>query len=1194
MLKVDARLGGTLSLIPNFLQLSDITLSVQFQRRGFEFQTNGSARIGDVNLYMSVSRHSGITEASAHVPVFSLSSLISGFGTSFIPAGDDLAGTLQQSKFASFSVHKADFEIKKTATGSWLSARGTAVIPGLKNTAMSLLGLNLGSRNRKIALTVEFAGARLSETVNSLSGLDISDIPSFGQLSMPKMVVIIANSNITRPTEFQFPSEAANKFPTTKGAAVHFQRIVAAGKTSVMKMRLKPTDFDIQLANSVTLQEIIGAIIPPMEDTPMFGLLPDIVPGVFTSPVTRLMYNKTQGRFLVQGSVGAANLIPNLLSLEDGVFSGEIITTKTKASRGTASTSKHQYQLSVDGIAVLAGLRLAMKIAYQQKSGSFSIRITSPTDRIELSKMFDTISPLGISNPIVNTLGLDRIVINKPLFQVSHKTRSTAFRVSGSPSIPVFGNFGMELVANSRPKTLIVSFSKSDTSLLGFLNSLTGIDLSGVPFLTMFSGPSAIGVAISPQEFRVLPERFNTYPLSELTQLQSGLGALIKFGLPAKEVCSRDHFCNFFQTILGDHKVTFRITGVTGPKMTFSYRIPAEISIAGWKMYNADLGVKLGLGPPAVGLTNIEMDVPVDVDQTLHFRGALTIDAAVNADARLEVNGIWEHPFRIPFLSIGNILGRLEINVPCVICPVSFAIGGEIAIGQQCFGGNEANCIKAQGYVSVSADDPEDNFLYFRLNQFNYPKMLQAMGIPGLSAISSVSYVTAKDVVVSFTRKDRVLPSGYGTTPVPAGLQMRGTMNLLGMSDLHFNLKVELLHGSVVKSINATVAIGKLDLGPGGLVTLSSFSSATAGPVCVLEAVVLPKPTFIFRLDGMLRIPILSAEASAYVIIDDKGIFAHTQHTHLLGHYVDLKLRAEFESVARPQSFKGFHLEGRFRALGQDVMKGVRERLFDAQRGLNSALDAAVGAFRQAEQVLNNAINHEGAMISAREARQAEFDRANQALQSARDHVDNVCHYKNCNGRKTIPTPCIKQKCTCPRYPCCGGWPPSCSWCCNTVCVPYTSTCGTHTIPWVDPVCTAHNVACGTMKETAQLAVGAAQGTVRTAGDALDEATRAMESAMAEVARLRPLSTAAEGAASAARAAVNSIAGAINGFFNSFHINSVTFAASLDSTSKGFIAIDLDITVAGTRHRFRPTVNLRDLSSVISEAARRMYPAFIK
>ena len=1168
-------------------------IEMTIKGKKFDLDLRGFGSLGNLDLDMKLVKVGRNLIATTTIPSITTSSLISALGASFIPGGDGVASVLEDGGFNSFSVEDAIITVTKQPNATSLTVDAKAVIPVLPETRMNLVALDLNTKQRKVALALDVAKSRLSDIVDSLSGVDIRDVPYLGDLEIPAVGIVIANNNIKLPSGYAFRSPLLNAFPVTKGASLNFQRSIA-NKITTMKMKLKPSDFDIELSNSLTLQEAIGALIPPMKDTPMYNLLPTVVPGVFTTSVTRLMYNKTAGRFLVEGKVGSATLIPNLLSIENAVFSGEVITAQQKGgtSKGTTSSSKQRYRLAVDGIAVLAGLRLAIKIAYDQVVGSFYLRITSPTDRIELSKMFQAIGPLGTDNPVVNALGLDRVVIDKPLFEVSQKSSTTSFRVSGSPNIPRFGSYGMELIASTRPRQLIVTFSKSDASLTGFLNALTGIDLSGVPFLTMFSGPSAIGVTISPQDFKVLPKPFTTYPLNEITQVQSGLGAIVKFGLPAEAVCSQDMFCNFFHTILGDRKITFRITGVTGPKMTFSYRLPGEIGIAGWKLYKVDLGVKLGSGAPAVGLTNIEMDIPVNDGQKLHFTGALTIDAASNADAKLQIDGIWQKAFGIPFLAVGNALGRLKINIPCPICPVAFAIGGEIAIGTNCFSGNSANCIMSQGYLSMAADDPDENFLYYRLNQFSYRDLLKAMGLPDIPGLQSVDHVTAKDVVFSVSRKDRVLPSGFGTVSIPAGVYMKGKINLFNAANLDFNLAVDVLFGAVVKSINASITLSPINLGPGGLVRFTSTKNPALGPSTVLQATLLPLPKFYFRLDGKLSIPSLRAEASAFAVIDDNGIHVNTVAS-LLSFRAEFDMRAAFESVSRPQSFKGFRLVGKFTTLAESIMKGVHDNLNKAKQRLNSALNSAVSAARAAEKKLNDAIDELNVLKNTKAARERAFNSASRDLQSARHHVNNVCHYKNCNRHKSVPKPCTKTKCTCvPKpWPCCSGW--SCRTCCGTVCIPYISTCGTHQVPYVDPICTADNGRCAIQKETAKAALFLAEQTIKGTQTALNEATKAVNAATKKVGDLRPLSNAANAASAAARAAFDGITSIVNGFFNSFQVHGARFDVDLSSITNGHVCVNFDITVTGTRHRFKLCVNLNNLVNAITAFGKRMFSRFL-
>ena len=288
--------------------------------------------------------------------------------------------------------------------------------------------------------------------------------------------------------------------------------------------------------------------------------------------------------------------------------------------------------------------------------------------------------------------------------------------------------------------------------------------------------PSAIGITLSANNIDKIPFPITSYPLNETTSIERGLGFNVAFRLP--DSCGSDKICGFFKKLLGNQHILFRVTGINGPHATVAFRLPGRIKLGSFKIFNIDFGFTVSAtAPPQIGLTNIEMKIPVPKGTPLHFRGQLLIDAAFNVQARLQMIGIYQKAFGIPILAFGNIDAGFRTRIDCPICVSQLRLGGEIAIGKKCYAGNAHNCIKARAIINIDAIDAKNNFFYFQTEPVQLPQTtsgcLEFQTCLGLVLLDAVS---VRKVEASYSLIDRNIPSGIvpGGVTIKAGLGAQG------------------------------------------------------------------------------------------------------------------------------------------------------------------------------------------------------------------------------------------------------------------------------------------------------------------------------------------------------------------------------------------------------------------------------------
>ena len=747
------------------------------------------------------------------------------------------------------------------------------------------------------------------------------------------------------------------------------------------------------------------------------------------------------------------------------------------------------------------------------------------------------------------------------------------YRAYGRPVFPKFGDFEAQVVGATQPNRLLFMLNKQDGNILEALAKLIGVDFSGLPFLQMFANPASLGIMFSSQDFLRLPIRPVGKPLDDLKTVKKGISIVAKFQLTK---CNGDAFCQFFKTILGDQEMTFTASEIRGRSVTISAKIPGAISFAGFSLKNIEAGLRLQ-GTPSFGLTNIELDVPTPDSQTLHFVGSLTVDPAQNADASLQMNGIYDKPLGFPFAAIGNLRARIRTNIACPLCVSALSLGGEIRLGRNCLGSEENDCIIGQGYFGVDSVEPENNFFYFSLNEFSYSKLLRAIGVPRIPGMQILDMTSVRGVQLSYSVSGATLPAGRvpNAVQVPAGLVLKGNMTFLWFVGVNVDIVVSTTL-SVVTSVRGSLSVDPVNIGP--LLSLTSATDSRKGPSFTINVGISP-PRFGVNLDGQFRIPTLGVNVKAIGEVDTKG-FKISVSTPIHGIPATFNCSANFKKPAKPTSFQNARMSGSIGGnVAAKISSGVGSALRSVQNELNSKLNTAKAVLKKAEDVAKDLLDDKKAKEAVRDSKRAAKDEAQSAYDAVKKEMNALC--PSCSKICGVPKPCTKQKCSCGvKYPC--GWKKKC---CKKVCVPYTTTCGTYCTP--DPACTAARESCESARSAAKLSYEGVKKTLDGATKAFNAANYAFQEAASKVNEYNPVVVLARETVKTIQDLLNQILDIINPF--PFVINRIGFDLEVGSVRKTAMSVTMKMTIAGRPQSLDVSLNLEDPASIAQSLARRYF-----
>ena len=715
--------------------------------------------------------------------------------------------------------------------------------------------------------------------------------------------------------------------------------------------------------------------------------------------------------------------------------------------------------------------------------------------------------------------------------------------------------------------------NKQDGNLLEAIAKLIGVDFSGLPFLQMFANPASTGIMFSSRDFLRLPIKPVGKPLNELTTVKSGISIIAKFRLTK---CNRDIFCQFFKTILGDQEMTFTASEIQGRSVTISAKIPGTISFAGFTLKNVEAGLRLQ-GTPSFGLTNIALDVPTPDSQTLHFVGSLTVDPAQNADASMQMNGIYDKPLGFPFAAIGNLRARIRTNIACPLCVSALSLGGEIRLGRNCLGSGENDCILGQGYFGVDSVEPENNFFYFSLNEFSYSKLLTAIGVPRFAGMQILDMTSVRGVQLSYSVSGATLPGSRvpNAVQVPAGLVLKGNMTFLWFVGVNVDIVVSTTLG-VVTSVRGSLSVDPVNIGP--LLSLTSATDRSKGPSFTINVGISP-PRFGVNLDGQFKIPTLGVDVKAVGEIDSEG-FKISVSTPIFGIPATFNCSANFKKPAEPTSFQSARMSGSIGGnVAAKISNGVGSALRSVQNKLTSKLNDAKAVLKKAEDVAKNLLDDKKAKEAIRDSKRAAKDAAKSAYDAVKKELDALC--PKCSKICGIPKPCTKQACTCGiKYPC--GWN---SWCCKTTCVPYTTTCGTYCTP--DLACETARESCKAARSAAKLSYDGVKSTLDGAAEAFNAANDAFQEAARKVNEYNPVVVLARETVKTIEDLMDQLLDIIDPL--PFVINRIGFDLEVGSVRETAMSVTMEMTIAGRPETLDVSLNLKDPASIGESLARRYF-----
>ena len=557
------------------------------------------------------------------------------------------------------------------------------------------------------AFAADFGPLRLSNLIRKVTSVDISRVPFFGTLSIPRLGLTISSGYITSsllPNAFCKEGLLSKMSVTIPKGLQAFVKLKLGSYKPTLKMTYFQSSLKFKVTDNGKLP--IGSLLStiPKVDIQSFRLPPGIR-NILQFQIEFFSFDTDSRELMIDTQ------FPGKLSF----FRGFITITKPEVKVHAILKHPRKVYFDVSGAIKIGKGDYEVTISRDRSTSKYNLKASFKT--IPISDFIHSFSAKLIPKSLHRALKkFIRFRIDNAKLVVPLGTKNPQIHLSGTPVIGGFKTVHMSsIIFRQGKKTYLVQgFQLGKVSLASIIRQITRKDLRRIAFLNQHLNTALV---ISPV---TLPPDLRLYG-SQLSDILITKGVSIRALLHWPPNCAQDNFCAVAQRSLGsDAKFTLQGTFVNLQSFTLS----AGVS-----------NVRLGSG---VVLQRAALQIRVGVENAVGIYGAIflkkvgvTLSASLRTGTRgvvLQGNleGCWKKAFGAKWLSICNLHLLIAIQ-PTVTLVGALEIGGEVRIGNPaCL----TKPITARGYVGIDQLSPRDSFYYVELkNSLTVGTVLQAFCI---------------------------------------------------------------------------------------------------------------------------------------------------------------------------------------------------------------------------------------------------------------------------------------------------------------------------------------------------------------------------------------------------------------------------------------------------------------------------------
>ena len=944
---VIATLGyGSQVIIPNVFSLENITLSLSVNLQKVSTLTvtfSGDFIIGSTTIpvkavYSRASRDIKVTATASQTRI------------NFQAIAKQLVGLKLPS-----ALRKSVTVPKFTVTGIVTSGKSELIISSTGGSIQVYIIYKKTKTSMK-AIAVDMPNIRLASVLKDIIQRDISGIPYFGKVSLPRIALTYASHNVSLPRNIFTQSHLLN----TIGSSLE------KGLTALIKFSFsdKPIKLHYGRGSFLRFSPTLGGLeVKTLTSAiPRFDLskipLPPGFHQILNLDIEKFSLNiKTKTMKLVVGYPRSLKFFNGLLKLQNLKF---LIRKRPTG----------HIEIDVHGHLSISGQKFYASIAQSKYSGKYVLRAQAKRLPITslISQLRSKILPSEL-NSLLGKLPFFGFSISNPIITFPFST-PRQIQLQGTPIISGYKTVRMSsMVIRQGAKNLLVQgFKIGSLNLASLLKSLTGFNFKKIAILNM---NVQANILISPAS---LPNIHLTG--SKGVSIKKGMSVQATMKFPPK--CSKDAFCAVAQFLLGADAV-LSVRGTIASVKSFTlFAGVANINL-GSGIVMSQAGVEIQGGTTnSIGIVGaVDLSNP---DITLAARIFLSTSGVV---LEMTMSGCWKNAFGAKWLDICSLQSSVAM-IPGVTL-TGLSLGGEVHIGYRKCG----TPLSATGFVGIDVVTPTNNYYYVNIKgSATVGTLLKAfclkIHVPAPLAKSGFPH----GFISSFSLAGVELP--HVPLSIPQGYRLNGTIDILGL-EASADVVIGLPNG-----INFNVALPSIDVGH--LLSMSrSSSDKSHGPILHATIALLPTPKVDILASGYLSVLGISLETTLKV--------TNTQYIFR----IEGKMLNLFEANLRIAASYGNIQQAKFTVWGSftnNLYSTLENQIKDS---LNKAGGSASSKLNDAQQKLTqfkNSFNSAQSVFQAGKRKvddaKKSFDAANAKVADLDHKVNSICSISNCGNSKDI------------------------------------------------------------------------------------------------------------------------------------------------------------------------------------------------
>ena len=813
------------------------------------------------------------------------------------------------------------------------------------------------------AFAANIGPIKFSYIIRKIVQVDISRVPFFGSLTIPRLGVTVSSEYITSSL---LPLQVFCKDGLLQNTAVTIPKGLQA--FTILNIRGIKLPLKISYHKSIITLEVInngrlpiGTLLSTIPGVNIRSLpLPPGIRDIFRFQIDYFSFNTNSKEMVVDTQ------FPGTLSYFNGYL------TITKPALKVLAVLKHPRKIDfeVDGTIKIGKGDYLITINRDSSTNKYVLKASFKTIPVSdlIHKFSAKVLPTAFQRRLKKYV---QFSIHNAKLAFPLGTKNLQIHLSGTPVIVGYKTVHLSaiLIRQGGKTKFIEGFQFGKVSFATLIYMITGKNLQHIAILNQHLETNFILSPVSLPGVHLYGSKLKDI------KIEKGVSIHAKFQWPSN--CKRNKFCAVAQRVIGKDATLSLQASIQSTK---SFILSAGVS-----------NLRLGAG---VVLQRAALQIRAGDESSVGIEGSIflkqvgiTLSAGIRSGSRgvvLEGNmqGCWKRAFGAKWITICNLHLLIAIQ-PTVTLVGALEVGGQVRIGNPSC---TRHPLRALGYVGVDQLNPQNNFYYVQLkNKVTMGTLLQAFCIRFRLPRPLADSGFPRGFLSSYSPVGKELPKAR--ISIPAGFRLKGTINILGLV-AHADVTI-----SLPKGINMKIALSPLRIGKGFLQMYASRRDRSHGPLLKVR-VDIPSHKVDIHASGFVSVLGIQAEAMLRITNTKYEYMVRGKFLHLF--QASLNIIAHYGNIKKA----GFRVRG---YLKNDFFAVIRRKI---QSGLQSSSRAATRAIDNAKRKVNSkkvvfdrAINKlRGAQNRVNRAKGA-FNRAASKLRHWRNKVRHLCGLRNCHRR---------------------------------------------------------------------------------------------------------------------------------------------------------------------------------------------------